>query len=71
MLDAPKTTSERSAVFWPLERGAEHLGCSVKTMRRMIASGELTGYRIGKKMIRVDGSEVLALARRIPTANAS
>lgn len=70
MLDAPKTTTERAA-FWPLERGAEHLGCSVKTMRRMIASGELTGYRIGKKMIRVDGSEVLALARRIPTANAS
>jgi excisionase family DNA binding protein len=71
MIDVPKTLTERPATFWSLERGADDLGCSVKTIRRMIASGELSGYRIGKKMIRVSADEVRSLARRLPTANAS
>jgi hypothetical protein len=34
----------------------------------MIASGELAGYRVGKRMLRVDLNEVDALLRPIPSA---
>jgi excisionase family DNA binding protein len=47
---------------------AEYLGVSDKTVRRMIASGRLTGYRVGNRIIRVDLDEVEALLRRIPAA---
>jgi len=50
-----------------LNIAADFLGVSTKTVRRMIASGELTGYRVGKRLIRVDLDEVDALARQIPT----
>jgi hypothetical protein len=33
----------------------------------MIAVGELTGYRVGKRLIRVDANELDALARVVPT----
>lgn len=51
-----------------LTLGAEHIGVSDKTMRRMIASGRITGYRVGPRLIRVDLNELDALLRRIPTA---
>ena len=42
-----------------LELGAEHIGVSVKTMRRMLAAGEIPGYRVGKRQaIRVDLNEL-------------
>lgn len=71
MLDVPRAAMEQPAAFWSLERAAEHYGCSVKTVRRMIASGEITGYRVGKRMIRVAADEISVLARRIPAADAS
>lgn len=46
---------------------AQLLACSVDTIRRRIAQGRLTGYRLGGRVIRVDRSEVLSLARPIPT----
>ncbi|UNX53351.1 helix-turn-helix domain-containing protein [Georgenia sp. TF02-10] len=36
---------------------AEHIGVHPKTLRRRIADGTLTGYRIGR-MVRVDLDEV-------------
>lgn len=42
-----------------LEHGAGHIGVSVKTMRRMLAAGEIPGYRVGKRQaIRVDLNEL-------------
>ena len=36
---------------------AEQFGVSPRTIRRYIASGRLTGYRIGPRLIRVDADE--------------
>ena len=50
-----------------LSAAAERFDCSERTIRRMISSGELTGYRIGKRLVRVDATEVAELAQVIPT----
>ena len=47
---------------------AEYAGVSTKTIRRYIASGRLTGYRIGPRLIRVDLNELDAILRPIPNA---
>lgn len=41
---------------------------STKFVRRRIASGELTGYRLGSRVIRVDLNEFDALLRPMPSA---
>lgn len=50
---------------------ATRLSVSSKTVRRYIASGRLTGYRVGVHLIRVDPIEVEALLRPIPNARTS
>jgi excisionase family DNA binding protein len=47
------------------------LGCSTKTVRRYIAEGRLTGYRMGPRLIRIDLNEIDALLSPIPTVQAS
>lgn len=56
--------------YGSLAIAAEYLGCSEKHIRRLIASGEITGYRLGKnaRAIRVDLDELDAMLRPIPTA---
>lgn len=44
------------------------LGFNEKTIRRYIAAGRLTGYRIGPRALRVDAAEVEALAQPVPAA---
>ncbi len=51
-----------------LEQAARWLGVSVRTVRRYIAAGVLTGYRLGPRLLRVDTAEVVGLPRAIPTA---
>jgi excisionase family DNA binding protein len=46
---------------------AQQLDCSTRTIRRMIARGELAG-RAGPRLLRVDLNEVDALLKPIPTA---
>lgn len=48
---------------------AEMLSVDVKTVRKRIAQGELNGYRLGGRVIRVAQDEVLALLKPIPSAN--
>jgi len=48
---------------------AKRDGVSTKTIRRYIAAGLLTAYRVGPRMIRVDLAEVDALLHRIPTVS--
>lgn len=40
---------------------ARTLNCSVDTVRRMIARGELRAYRYGPKLIRIDPEDLRAL----------
>lgn len=45
---------------------AEYLGVTDRTLRRMIAAGDLPAYRLGKRLLRVDLADVDALLRRVP-----
>ena len=49
-------------------RSAEYAGVCERTIRNWIASGRLTGYRVGPKLIQVDLDELDRLIRPIPTA---
>ncbi len=44
-----------------IDEAADYLGVTPRTVRRYIAEGRLTGYRIGNKLIRVDMADVAAL----------
>lgn len=48
-----------------LQRGAEYLECAERTIRRMVADGRITGYRVGPRMVRIDLNELDALLTRI------
>jgi excisionase family DNA binding protein len=54
-----------------LAEAAAYAKLSVRTVRRYIASGRLTGYRVGPRLIRVDLEELESLARPIPAARRS
>ncbi len=47
---------------------AARYNCSTKTVRRRIAEGKLTAYRLGPHLIRIDRAEADALLRPIPAA---
>lgn len=51
----------------PLDQAAAEYHVSKWTLRRMIARGEIAGYRIGPKLIRIDLDELadVVAARRI------
>ncbi len=53
-----------------IAEAAKRTGVSTKTIRRRIAEGSLTGYRFGPTLIRLEPSEVDALLRPIPGADA-
>ena len=54
-----------------LAQAADRLGVTPRTIRRMIARGRLTGYRIGDtRLLRLDRIEVDMCLRPIPTASA-
>jgi excisionase family DNA binding protein len=50
-----------------IEAEAERLAVNPRTIRRMIARGQLTGYRFGDRLIRLDRAEVDSLMRPILT----
>lgn len=65
----PKATTPTPARRWTsLTLGAEHIGVSEKTLRRLVASGRITGYRFGPRLIRLDLNELDAMLRPIPSA---
>ena len=54
-----------------LAPAAEQYGVCTKTLRRMVARGDLTGYRLGSRIILVDLDELeTRLLKPIPTAKA-
>lgn len=58
---------EHGPRYTSIQVAADYADVSVKTIRRWISRGTLTGYRIGPKLIRVDLNELDALLRPIPT----
>lgn len=62
--------SGRTSPFIRQEAAAERWDVSVETIRRMIARGEITGYRLNNRIIRVSVEEVDACFRPIPTVKA-
>ncbi|MFI6424644.1 helix-turn-helix domain-containing protein [Promicromonospora sp. NPDC050880] len=61
-------TPTRDARLVTLADAAEHFHVSVKTLRRRIADGTITGYRLGR-LIRVDLNELTQrLVVTIPSA---
>ena len=56
--------------FASVQIGAQYSGLSEKTLRRYIADGRLTGYRLGARLLRIDLNELDALFKVIPTARA-
>jgi len=51
-----------------ISTAAEYLGVADRTIRRWIAAGLLTGYRVGPTLIRVDLNELDGMLHAIPTA---
>lgn len=54
-----------------IPEAAVRLRVSAKTIRRRIADGSLTGYRVGPHLVRLDAAEVDALLRPIPNAKSA
>lgn len=54
-----------------LETAAETTSCSPKTIRRMVARGQLTGYRVGQRLLRVDADELDRVLCPIPTGGSN
>lgn len=50
-----------------IDAAAEYLGMHDKTIRRWISDGRITGYRVGRKALRVDLIEIDALAVPVVT----
>lgn len=53
--------------FVTIRQAAQHAAVCTKTIRRRIADGSLTGYRLGPRVLRVDLNEVDAMLKPIPT----
>ena len=64
---ATRATGTRRLVG--LSAAAAYADVSTRTLRRYIAHGRLTGYRVGPRLIKIDLNEVDRLARPIPTAS--
>ena len=59
----------RRARYASLAKAAEYADCNERTLRRHIAAGELTGYRLGR-VYRVDLNELDGWLAPVPTAKA-
>lgn len=61
---APPPSTRR---FTSIADAAEYADVSDRTIRRYIADGRLTGYRMGPRLVKVDLAELDTLPRPIPT----
>ncbi len=52
--------------FASLTVAADIAGVSVKSLRRYIEAGRITGYRVGPRMIRINIAELQELLAPIP-----
>lgn len=54
-----------------IAHAADYTGFAEKTIRRRITDGSLTGYRFGKRSIRIDLNQLDELMRPIPTVGSA
>lgn len=70
----PKRTTQNETTdahrYVTQDTAAERWDVSVDTIRRLIRTGKIAGYRLNGRIIRVDLAEVDACFRPIPTAKA-
>lgn len=52
-----------------INQAADYAGVSPKTIRRRIADGSITGYRMGRRLIRIDLDQLEQTLQVIPTAD--
>lgn len=52
----------------PLSDAAQLLSCSIDTVRRMIARGDLKACRVGERLLRVESASLIASVRPIIAA---
>jgi excisionase family DNA binding protein len=63
------TTYKKTRITYiSLQEAAQRLQVTPPTIRRMISRGEIVGYRLGPRVIRVDLDELDRVARVIPAA---
>jgi excisionase family DNA binding protein len=67
-MNTPSQTSRRQ--YESVGDAAARVGVSTKTVRRWIASGQLPGYRMGPRLLRVDPDDVDRMLTLIPSARA-
>ena len=60
-------SSEQTPRWATLDAAADYIAVSRKSVRRMISQGQITGYRAGGRLIRVDLNELDALMSPIRT----
>lgn len=65
-----KAQAEHDRQLASIQEAARLCAVHPDTIRRRISSGQLTAYRFGPKLIRVDVTELEALLRPIPTVKA-
>ena len=66
---AKSKPTEDAPRYVTLERAGVFLDTTPRTIRRAIAEGRITGYRFGKRMLRVDLNEVEAALRPVRVAS--
>lgn len=64
----PKSSVSQSRHLVSINQAGAYASVSARTIRRRIADGSLTGYRLGSKTIRVDLVELDAILTPIPNA---
>ena len=63
-----KRPSPNPRRYVSIQDAAAYLGLTDAGVRKFISEGRLTGYRLGKRAIRVEMNEVEELLSPIPTA---
>jgi excisionase family DNA binding protein len=68
-LTSTSTRASTGRRYASLAKAAAYADCNERTLRRHIAKGELTGYRLGR-VIRIDLNELDAWMAPVPTVKA-
>lgn len=65
-----RVIAESTQTYLTVQEAAVRLRCSTKTIRRYVATGQLTGYRVGPTMLRLRANELDAMVSRGAMPNA-
>lgn len=66
-----RSSADRGRQLISIAQAAERLGVCGKTVRRRIADGSLTAYRVGPRLLKIDVADLDDVLRPIPTARRS